>query len=208
MGDKLIDLTGKTFGHWTVIRRAPNKGKRVFWLCRCVCGTEKIVQGTSLKNGVSKSCGCKKSENHFETHGLSNTDLYRKWLSIKNRCYNQKDKKYKNYGGRGIKVCDEWLNDFEAFYTWSLSHGYEKGLEIDRIDNNGNYEPDNCRYTTRRENMLNRNNTIKIKFRGEEKPLLKWCEELNLPYGTIYSRIYDYGWSTDKALSAPINKGE
>lgn len=200
MNNKLIDLTGKRFGYWTVLKRAPNKGKRVFWLCRCVCGNVKIVQGTSLKNGVSKSCGCKKSENHFKSHGLHDTALYRKWASVKNRCFNRNDKMYKHYGERDITMCDEWKNDFKAFYNWSMKNGYKENLELDRIDNDGNYCPENCRYVTHQENLRNMKRTLKVTFKGETKPLIDWCDELNLNYHTVYNRIYNLGWNIDKAL--------
>ena len=200
MNNKLIDLTGKRFGYWTVLKRAPNKGKRVFWLCRCVCGNVKIVQGTSLKNGVSKSCGCKKSENHFKSHGLHDTALYRKWASVKNRCFNRNDKMYKHYGERDITMCDEWKNDFKAFYNWTMKNGYKENLELDRIDNDGNYCPENCRYVTHQENLRNMKRTLKVTFKGETKPLIDWCDELNLNYHTVYNRIYNLGWNIDKAL--------
>ena len=200
MNNKLIDLTGKRFGYWTVLKRAQNKGKRVFWLCRCVCGNVKIVQGTSLKNGVSKSCGCKKSENHFKSHGLHDTALYRKWARVKNRCFNRNDKMYKHYGERDITMCDEWKNDFKAFYNWSMKNGYKENLELDRIDNDGNYCPENCRYVTHQENLRNMKRPLKVTFKGETKPLIDWCDELNLNYHTVYNRIYNLGWNIDKAL--------
>lgn len=205
MGDVLKDLTGLKFGHWTVLRRAENIGKQAAWLCRCDCGTERTVQGTSLKCGLSKSCGCKKSENHFKTHGESNSRLYRIWLQMKHRTSNPANHKYGDYGGRGIRVCTEWQT-FEPFLKWAKENGYADNLQIDRLNVDGNYEPTNCRWVTRKVNMLNRRNTILITFKGETKPLLIWCEELGVPYCTVYSRIHEYGWTIEKALSTPVRK--
>lgn len=205
MGDVLKDLSGMRFGHWIVLRRGKNIGNCVAWLCKCDCGTERLVQGTSLKGGLSKSCGCKKSENHFKTHGQSNTRLYSIWQQMKNRTLSPSNHKYNDYGGRGIKVCNEWLT-FESFMQWALTHGYSDKLQIDRIDVNGNYEPSNCRWVGKRENMLNRRNTLIVSYKGETKPLLTLCEELGIPYRTIYNRIYTYGWTPEKALSTPVRK--
>lgn len=206
MGDKLKDLTGLTFGYWKVLRRAENKGKRAMWLCKCVCGKEKVIQGTSLKSGLSKSCGCKKSENHFKTHGLANHPLYAKWLAIRHRCKNPHNHKYKNYGGKGITVCSEWDSDFELFYEWALSNGYKEGLELDRIDNTKGYSPENCRFVTHKENLRNMERTILVTINGKTAPLIEWCEKLNLKYLTVYSRIKHYGWTPEKALLTPIRK--
>lgn len=136
------------------------------FLCKCDCGNEKIIQMSSLKNGMTKSCGCYSSELTTLkniSHNLSRHPLYRVWKSMRRRCNCPKVEFYPRYGGRGIKVCEEWAKDFKPFYDWCMANGYERGLQIDRIDNDGNYEPGNCRFVTRTENMRNCSQT-KIDF--------------------------------------------
>ena len=152
---KLEDLTGKQFGRLTVIERAPNNGKRTMWLCRCSCGTEKIINAHKLKSGNTVSCGCRRAEglgDFMRTHGMTETRLYGIWSKMKGRCLCPTNESYNAYGGRGIRICDEWADDFMAFYNWAISNGYAETLSIDRIDNDGNYCPDNCRWITFEEN--------------------------------------------------------
>lgn len=128
----------------------------------CDCGNKKIVNYSSLIRGISKSCGCYKKElagNQNKTHGLSKHKLFKVWQKIKERCYYSKDKFYKNYGGRGIYMCEDWKNDFKKFYDWSVENGWKEGLQIDRTKNNGNYEPSNCRYVTCQVNNRNQSTT-------------------------------------------------
>ena len=172
--------------------------------CKCECGNTTLLFPYQFINGLIKSCGCIKTRTPYNaTHKLSKTNLYHIWETMRLRCNSSKNKKYYSYGARGIKVCDEWNNNFLAFREWSLNNGYSKGLSLDRIDNNGNYESTNCRWTTRKCQQRNRRNTIYITYNNETKSLSEWCEILNLNYKTISNRIYS-GWDKIKALTTPI----
>ena len=144
-----IDLTGKRYGNWTVLERAESAAWGLaMWLCRCSCGKEKIVQGNHLRSGKSKRCQSCAVRERFTTHGETGTRLYRIWKNMNNRCSNENNPAFKGYGGRGITVCQMWGDSFEVFRDWALANGYKKHLTIDRMDNDGDYEPSNCQWIT------------------------------------------------------------
>lgn len=133
-------------------------------------------------------------------HGKTNTRLYNTWQRMKQRCYNPNKQHYEDYGGRGIEVCKEWLHDFQAFYDWSMTHGYDDTLTIDRIDVDGNYEPSNCRWVDMKTQCRNRRNTKYIKYKGETKPLVEWCELFNINYKVTFQRLFRDGLSIEDAF--------
>lgn len=171
-GAKEVKMVGKKFGYLTVLGREGTKhykgGKTdSLWLCKCDCGNEVVVTGYCLFRGTS--CGCRKRKTISEslkTHGGTGTKLYGVWLTMRNRCYNKNTKSYFRYGGRGISVCDEWRNDFSSFKKWAEEKGYKDGLTIERINNNGNYEPSNCRWATLLEQSHNKRNNHYVIYNG------------------------------------------
>ena len=195
MGRKAIDLTGQRFGKLLVIERANVVGKagqNAKWKCLCDCGKTHIVYSHCLKDGSVKSCGCLLVEMH-KTHGMTKTKLYSVWNCIKQRCNNPNYKNYDDYGGRGIKLFKDWQDDFLAFreYVVKLPHYNEKGYSIDRINNNGNYEPGNIRFATKREQALNRRNTAYYEEDGIKITLKELSEITHIPYGTLIDRKYN-----------------
>lgn len=215
---KFQDLTGQRFGRLTVIERAENGrcgGKAVTkWLCRCECGTEKIIEGHSLKRGRTKSCGClndEKREKNLKpdagkTHGMSGTRLYKCWRGMLDRCYGN-DAEHDSYKRRGISVCDEWRNGFEAFCEWAMMNGYDDSLTLDRIDNNGNYEPSNCRWATVEQQMNNMSTNHRVTCRGETYTIAEWSKISGINASTIWIRL-EKGVDAETAIFSPSHKGK
>ena len=169
-------------------------------LCKCDCGNEVSVDLRNLISGNSTSCGICNRPNRARKHGMKGTRIYNIWKGIKTRCYNEKCHNYSDYGGRGIKMAQEWVNNFDAFYNWSMENNYDDTLTIDRIDNSGNYEPDNCRWVPKSTQSRNRRGNIMI----DGKCLAEICRERNLKYDTIRCRIKYYGYTIEEALNLPI----
>lgn len=200
---EIKDLTGQTFGRLKVERFSHlDKHHKGHWLCRCKCGAAVDVETHQLKSGKTKSCGCWKNElnsKRLKTHGENSTHLYWVWSGIIQRCTNPKNKGFPIYGGRGICICDEWRYSFPAFRLWALVNGYEDGLSIDRIDNNGDYCPDNCRWTDRRTQNSNKRNNHRITFNGKTQTVTEWAEELKTSHEVICRRAAR-NWPLDKPL--------
>lgn len=194
MGGKLENLCGKQFNDWFVVQRAPDNTPRVHphWECRCICGIVKIVSSPNLKWGRSKNCGCKRVSGLVKRnfrHGMCDSPLYSVWRSMIERCENPKVKAYKNYGGRGIRIHCSWRTSFEAFRSY-VHVGYKPGLELDRIDNDGNYEPGNVRWTTRKSQCRNKRTNILIEFEGKTLPISQWAEILGRKPGNLYKKYH------------------
>ena len=192
------DLTGNKYGRLTVIRRVPNMNGHTMWLCKCECETEISVAARHLKSGDTRSCGCYRKE-AMASHFMSKTRLYKIWSNMKTRCNNPQNKRYTDYGARGIRVCNEWNSNFDSFYNWSMSSGYSDSLTIDRINVNGNYEPDNCRWITKAEQNSNKRNTVFITYNGITETMAWWANKLNLYKATI-SKRHRKGWSDEECL--------
>jgi len=201
---------GNTHGRLTVFARAESNNSAAMWKCKCSCGNTTIVRGADLRNKKIKSCGCLKNETTsiiFKTHGLSNIKLYDVWIKMKSRCKNKNDKDYSNYGGRGIKVIDSWENNFKNFYEWSIKNGYKEKLTIERIDVNGNYDPENCTFIKNELQSLNRRNTKKYTYKNETKDTRYFSEKYNINYYTLRTRLIKYNWCIEKAIETISVKG-
>jgi hypothetical protein len=197
------DLSGKRFGRLTIISRAPDKickgnRKRIMWVCKCDCGNITIKNGDNIRKGNTSSCGCIK-----EKHSMSYSRLYRIWHGMLERCNNKNHVYFDDYGGRGIDVCDDWKSDFRKFMDWSLSNGYSEKLTIDRIDNNKGYSPDNCKWSTMKEQRNNTRANRNLTYNGITMNVTQWAEMLGISRNTLFSRLRK-GWNVEKALSTPV----
>ncbi len=205
---RLVDLTGKRFGRLTVIGRGPDQPRgrthRVQWHCRCDCGNECVCASTNLVQGKSRSCGCLQIDT-ITTHNRTGTPEHRTWIAMKSRCYTKSNIGYPYYGGRGITVCDRWLHSFENFLS---DMGERPGPEysLDRINPNGNYRPDNCRWATRETQDNNRRANRFLTWNGKTQTIAQWAKETGISKGTILNRL-NWGWPIEDALSWPSERG-
>ena len=189
---KFLDLTNKRFNRLLVLERTKNKGKKTAWKCLCDCGNIVYVETTNLTSNRTKSCGCLKMEKLIQrstTHNQRHTKLYEVWKTMKQRCFNPNNQSFHRYGGRGISVCEEWKNSFSSFYEWSIKNEYKEGFSIDRIDNNGDYCPKNCRWADKLTQANNTRTNKYISFQGEVKTLAQWSRILNIPYKKLQSQL-------------------
>jgi hypothetical protein len=189
---KTIDMLGKRFGRLVVIAEGDStKSGNKRWVCQCDCGSTTLSVGAGLRNGTTKSCGCLARENSIArstTHGKSHTRLHRIWLGMRNRCYYKYQANYKDYGARGIAVCEEWRDSFEAFYAWAIANGYSENLSLDRINNDGNYEPSNCRWATRKEQSNNSRRNTFVEINGKVATITEWARISGVKQQTISYR--------------------
>lgn len=201
---KRFELEGRRFGRVLVGAWVPEKMK---WSCACDCGKTWLVQSSHLTAGNTTSCGCARADrlsDRMTTHGMSKTPTYKSWCELVARCTNPANHAFSDYGGRGIRVCDRWLTSFESFLE-DMGERPAGDMSIDRIDVNGDYEPDNCRWATRVEQSNNRRNIQLIEFGGRRQTVTQWAAELGMPMKSLYKRIAD-GWSVERAFTTPIRK--
>ena len=205
---KTIDRTGERFGKLVVLGLTGKQGNDRKCKVRCDCGVEKEIVQSKLatKTKPVRSCGCLSKENHYRTHGLTSHKFYPIWRSMVGRCYTKSNSAYGNYGGRGIAVCEEWRSNPKAFINWLKLNGYLSGLQVDRIDNNGGYSPENCRVVSAKENSNNRRDTIKYDVFGENLTISQMSEKYGTKYGTLYRRIKIAKLSAESAVSRNLYK--
>jgi hypothetical protein len=204
MNKNIKDITGQRFGRLVAIEMAGrDSSQAVMWKCQCDCGNIVVVVGYSLRGGLTLSCGCYHKDRIIElqtTHGMSEAPLGKVFQAMKQRCYCESCDVYHRYGGRGIYICDEWLEDRNKFFVWAKDNGYERGLTIDRIDNNGPYSPENCRWVTNTQNQRNKRTNRLLTLEGKTHISIEWAEEKGIVSGTIASRLAR-GHSVEEALS-------
>lgn len=192
-------MINKKFGKWLVLQRTEERDSHgsVKYLCKCECGKEKLVDGYSLRSGISKYCiDCK---NHRRYGKKKNKRINIIYNGMKARCYNSNTPEYKNYGGRGIKICDEWLDNYWNFENWAINNGYKNNLSIDRINNDENYEPNNCRWATRIQQQNNTRNNKFVIYKGERKTIAEWSRIIGVSSSCLSYRLKN--WDIEKAFN-------
>lgn len=209
----MTDLTGQVFGYLTALApTTERRGGQVVWRCRCVCGKEHLAVGWNLTQQRVKSCGCYRRIWVAERNGRHGaaargrvTPEYRTWLRMKARCYNPRAGRFDRYGGRGIVVAKRWLDDFGQFLA-DMGPKPSPRHELDRINNDHGYEPGNCRWASRQEQMRNTSATLHLTFRGETLSLVEWSQRLRIPTSTLWNRLVPLGWSIEQAFAQPAKK--
>lgn len=196
MSGKMKDHSGERFGKLVAVQRLPAKdGSKTKYLCICDCGNEFIATGSNLVCEKAKSCGCLSGK-----HGMTKKErLYNIWVGMKQRCRDQNSPDYPRYGGRGISVCNEWINDYVVFRKWALANEYSDDLSIDRSDNDGNYCPENCKWQTTKKQNNNTSHNTHITYDNQTHTLAEWAEILNIPYRLMISRLHN-GWSFERIV--------
>lgn len=204
-------MVGERFARWTVLSPGLRSRGGLAARCRCECGEERVIPECRLKTGGSKSCGCYSADTSRKRklthgHGTRGARLpeYRVWEAMKRRCLRPTDKNYRNYGARGISVCERWLASFDAFLS-DMGMRPSPDHQIDRVNNDGNYEPANCRWATRSEQCRNRRTTRLVEYQGRTQCVLSWCEELGLNFAVVRARL-QLGWSAERAFLAPVRR--
>lgn len=207
---KPIDETGKRYGSLVVIELYGKKyypsGSKRLWKCKCDCGNEIIAEISPLKDGRTISCGCyHKSHIGNKKHGASNTRLFRIWANMVNRCTNPHTPRYKDYGFRGITICEEWLgkDGSSNFIEWALRNGYQDNLTLDRINNDEGYSPSNCQWSTYQKQANNRRNNHLITYKGRTQTISQWADEIGLSQSVISDRLNKLNWSIEKTFETP-----
>jgi hypothetical protein len=201
-------MVGEKYGRWTVLKDLGIIKRKARWLCECECGMVRELDAGSIKRGHSKSCGCLALENRNKAvtkHGLTGTTEHQTWKSMKGRCYNKRNPKYPRYGARGIKLHTSWENSFETFLN-DMGKRPEDCDSIERLDNDGDYSPSNCKWATAKEQSNNTSENILLDYNDKTQTLEQWCEELGLNYSTTYGRIVTRGWGIERAFTAPITR--
>ena len=200
MGRHVKNLSGLKFNKLTVLIEIKRERNRVYWECLCDCGNVKFIDSGSLQNGHTKSCGCGIFNNEFDTVTKSGLERIKNiWFLMKGRCLNLNNPCYDEYGGRGITICEEWVNSFDSFYNWSMSNNYSDTLTIDRINNDGNYEPGNCKWATGIEQANNKRNNTKVEYKGQIVRLYELCNNDHKRVIKVAQRI-SRGWDVERAL--------
>lgn len=201
---KYLDLTNKKFGKLTALERISSKNNKVVWKCLCDCGKITYVLTTNLTCGRTKSCGCLKDEKLIQRstkHNQRHTKLYEIWKSMKQRCFNPNNSSFHRYGGRGIIVCDDWKNNFSSFYDWSMTNGYSQNLSLDRIDNNSNYCPENCRWTDKLTQANNTRTNRYFVYKNQTKTIAEWSRFFNISYKNLYIKLQKNNFDAERTFS-------
>lgn len=206
MGKERVNIIGRKFGLLTVVSLDHINGYTRYFLCECECGNHSIVAKNALTTGKQVSCGCLRKKRIGELNKLPDgyLRLGKIYRAMKKRCYNPSSNRYYRYGGRGIKICDEWLENIDAFREWAINNGYNDSLSIDRIDNDGDYCPENCRWISMSDQSVNNSKNIYIEYDGKSKTISQWAKDLGMKNSTLHNRIRVKGWSIERALTEPV----